>query len=152
VEALTTFVSTDITDSVLQRADGDYKGLNEYTLQELLQAAIDSADRPPATDVLTQLLEAINFVFDFRKKISANMEDMQALMARMKTYGINVSTPQVVLTLMANIEVAARKDFGHKFRPALQNIRTKYTYSHAHNDVLLRDYYRSWQKQTRSVL
>jgi hypothetical protein len=50
-----------------------------------LQAAIDGADRPPATDVLTQLLEAINFVFDFHKKISANMEGMQALTARMKT-------------------------------------------------------------------
>ena len=55
------------------------------------------------TDVLTQLLEAINFVFDFCKKISANMEGMQALTAPMKTYGIDVSTPQVVLALMANI-------------------------------------------------
>ena len=34
---------------------------------------------------LTQLLEAINFVFNFRKKISANMEGMQALTAHMKT-------------------------------------------------------------------
>ena len=40
---------------------------------------------------------------------------------------------------MANIEVAARKDFGQEFLPALQNIRAKYTYSHAHNDVSLRD-------------
>ena len=61
-------------------ANGDYKGLGEYTLQDLLQAAINGADRPPATDVLTQLLEVINFVFDFRKKISANMEGMQALL------------------------------------------------------------------------
>ena len=139
VESLTTFVGTDITDAVLQWADGDYKGLNKYTLQELLQAAIDRADRPPATDFLTQLLEAINFVFNFRKKISANMEGMQALTARMKTYGIDVSTPQVVLTLMANIDVAARIDFGQEFRPALQNIRAKYTYSHTHDNVSLRD-------------
>ena len=152
VESLTTFFGTNITNAVLQLADGNYKGLNKYTLQELLQEDIDGADRPPATDVLNQLLEAINFVFDFRKKISANMEGMQALTARMKTYGIDVSTPQVVLTIMANIEVAARKDFGREFCPALQNIRTKYTYSHTHDDVLLRDYYRSWQKQTRSVL
>jgi len=75
VEALTTFVGTDITDTVLHRADGDYKGLDEYTLHELMQAAIDGADRLPATDVLTQLLEAINFVFDFRKKICANMKE-----------------------------------------------------------------------------
>ena len=91
------------------------------------------------TDVLAQLLEVINFVFDFRKKISANMEGMQALTAQMKTYGIDVSTPQVVLTLMENIEVAACKDFRQEFCLALQNIRAKYTYSHTHKDVLLRD-------------
>ena len=73
MEALTTFVGTDITYAVLGRANGDYKGLEEYTLQDLLQAAINGADHPPATDVLIQLLEAINFVFNFRKKISANM-------------------------------------------------------------------------------
>ena len=44
VEALTTFVGTDITDAVLQRIGGNYKGLDEYTLQEILQAAIDGAD------------------------------------------------------------------------------------------------------------
>ena len=54
-------------------------------------------------------------------------------------YGINVSTPQVVLTIMANIELAARKDFGREFRPALQNILTKYTYSHTHDYVLLKE-------------
>ena len=54
-------------------------------------------------------------------------------------YGINVSTPQVVLTIMANIELAARKAFGREFRPALQNILTKYTYSHTHDYVLLKE-------------
>jgi hypothetical protein len=127
VETLTKFVGTDITDAVLRRANGDYTGLNKYTLQELLQAAIDGADRPPATDVLTQLLEVINFVFDFRKKISATMESMQALTAMMKMYGIKISTPQIVLTLMTNIKVAAREDFGQEFHPAQQNICAKYT-------------------------
>ena len=53
VEALTTFVGTDITNAVLRCADGDYKGLEKYTLHDLLQAAMDGADRPPATDVLS---------------------------------------------------------------------------------------------------
>ena len=53
MEALTTFLGTDITNMVLRQADGNYKSLDKYTLQELLQAAIDGADRPPATDVLT---------------------------------------------------------------------------------------------------
>ena len=124
---------------MLQRADGNYKGLNEYTLHELMQTAIDGANRPPATDVLTQLLEAINFVFDFCKKISANVEGLQALTARMKSYGIEVSTPTIMLTLMANIKVAAREDFGREFHPALQNICVKYAYSYTHDDASLKD-------------
>jgi hypothetical protein len=32
MEALTTFVGTEITDAVLRRADGNYKGLDKYTL------------------------------------------------------------------------------------------------------------------------
>ena len=40
---------------------------------------------------------------------------------------------------MANIEVTAREDFGRTFRPALQNIRAKYTYSHTHDDASLKD-------------
>jgi hypothetical protein len=57
----------------------------------------------------------------------------------MKTYGIKIYTPQIALTLMANIEVAAREDLGRGFRPALQNIRAKYTYNHTHDDASLKD-------------
>ncbi len=41
VEALTMFVGTDITDMILRQADGDFKGLDKYTLHELLKAAVD---------------------------------------------------------------------------------------------------------------
>ena len=67
------------------------------------------------------------------------MEGIQALTARMKTYGIKISTPQIVLTLMANIKVTAREDFGREFRPDLQNISAKYTYSHTHDDASLKN-------------
>ena len=39
------FVGTDITVAVLRRANGNYKGLEKYTLHELMQAAIDGANR-----------------------------------------------------------------------------------------------------------
>ena len=67
------------------------------------------------------------------------MEGMQALKAWMKTYRIEVSTPQIVPTLMASIEIAACKEFGQEFRPALQYIRARYTYSHIHDDASLKD-------------
>jgi hypothetical protein len=84
-------------------------------LHNLHQAAINGANRLPATNVLTQLFNIINYIFDFRKKISANMEGIQILTACMATYGIDVTTPQVVLMLITNFKVTARKIFGCEF-------------------------------------
>ena len=47
------------------------------------------------------------------------MEGMQELITRMDLHGINIATSQIVLTLMANIDVASRKEFGCEFQPAL---------------------------------
>ena len=138
VKALTTLVGTNITNSMVCRANGEYKNLDEYTLHELIQATIERANRPPVTDVLTQLNHVINYVFDFRKKISANMEGMQELITRMASHGINIATSQIVLTLMANIDVASRKEFGREFQPGLQIIRAKYKYNHKHDRASLK--------------
>jgi hypothetical protein len=139
VEALTTFVGTDITDTILCQADGDFKGFNEYTLHEPLKAAVDGADRPPATDILDQLLAFFNYAFDMRKKISMNMESLQALVVRMSTYGIDIGTAQIALVLIANIKLAAKEDYGRDFHSALHEIRAKYPYSYPHDDTSLKD-------------
>ncbi len=60
--------------------------IDDYTLYEVMKVAIDGADRPTTNDVLEQLLEVINHPFDFRKKVSVNMELMQSNAARMATY------------------------------------------------------------------
>jgi hypothetical protein len=139
VEALTMFVGTDITETILRQADGDFKGMDEYTLHELLKAAVDGADRPPATDILEQLLAVFNYTFDMRKKISLNMESLQALVVRMSTYGINIGTAQITLVLIANVELAAKEDYGCNFQSALHKIRAKYPYSYPHDDTSLKD-------------
>ncbi len=103
VEALTALVETNITNSVLRTSDGDFKSLDKYTVHEVMQVAYENADRPPMTDLLEQLIEVLHYNFDFRKKISANMELVQNLANRMSTYGIEVGTPSIVLMLLANI-------------------------------------------------
>ncbi len=113
--------------------------MDEYTLHELLKAAVDGADRPPATDILDQLLVVFNYAFDMRKKISMNMESLQALVVRMSTYGIDIGTAQVALVLTANIEVAAKEDNGQDFHLALHKIRAKYPYSYPDDDTSLKD-------------
>jgi hypothetical protein len=126
VKALTTFFGTDITDTILCQADGDIKGLDKYTLHELLKAAVNGADRPPSTDILDQLLAVFNYAFDMCKKISMNMESLQALVVRMSTYEINIGTVQVALVLITNIKLAAKEDYGRNSRSALHKIRAKY--------------------------
>jgi hypothetical protein len=116
VEAVTKSVGSDITDAVLRTADGrDHKSIDDYMLFAVMAAAIDGADQPSTTNVLEQLLEVINHTFDFRKKVSVNMELMQSNAARMATYGIAISIPQLTLTLIANIKNATKAKYGRKF-------------------------------------
>jgi hypothetical protein len=109
VEAVTKLVGSDITDAVLRTTDGsDHKSIDNYTLFAVMVAAIDGADQPSTTNVLEQLLEVINHTFDFQKKVSVNMELMQSNAARMATYGIAISIPQLTLRRIANIENATK--------------------------------------------
>ena len=52
-KAITELIGSDITDTVLRAADEtDYKGINKYSLVELVASSISRADRPATTDVL----------------------------------------------------------------------------------------------------
>jgi hypothetical protein len=116
VKAVTKLVGSNITDAVLQTANGsDHKSIDDYTLFAVMAAAIDCANQPSTTNVLEQLLEVINHTFDFQKKVSVNMELMQSNAARMATYGITISIPQLTLTLLANIKNATKAEYGRKF-------------------------------------
>jgi hypothetical protein len=126
VKAVTKLVGSDITDAVLRTADGsNHKSIDDYTLFAVMAAAINGANRPSTTGVLEQLLEVINHTFDFQKKVSVNMELMQLNAARMATYGIAISIPQLTLTLIANIENATKTEYGREFQLAMQAIRKK---------------------------
>jgi hypothetical protein len=102
-----------------------------------MKVAIDGADRPNTNDVLEQLIEVINHPFDFCKKVSVNMELMQANAARMATYGIVSGIPQLTHTLLANIETATKSNYGREFRSAMHTIRKKYAYNHVHDATSL---------------
>ncbi len=79
VKAITKLVGSDVTDAILQTANGsDHKSINNFTLFEVMKLAIDGADRPSTNDILEHLLEVINHNFDFCKKVSVNMELMQS--------------------------------------------------------------------------
>ncbi len=116
VEAVTKLVGSDITNAVLRTANGsNHKSIDDYMLFAVMAAAMDGADRPSTPNVLEQLLEVINHTFDFQKKVSVNMELMQLNAARMATYGIAISIPQLTLTPIANVKIATKAKYGCKF-------------------------------------
>jgi hypothetical protein len=115
----------------------DHKNINNFTPFEVMKSAIDGANRPSTNNVLEQLLKVSNHNFDFRKKVSINMELMQSNAARMATYSIVIGIPQLTLTLLANIKTATKSNYGHEFCSAMHAIRKKYTYNHVHDATLL---------------
>ena len=139
-EAITNKVGSDITDTILKTADGsDFKGVDDYQLEDLLNAVLQGADRPSTTDILKQFLGIIAFTFNFQKKVGANMELLKAKVGSMQSYGINVDETQLALILLANIETAASEDFGREFRPALQTIRRRFPYNFVHDATSLQE-------------
>ena len=52
-------------------------------------------------------------------------------------YGITISVPQLVLTLLTNINTATKSEYGHEFRLAMHVIHKKYTYNHVNNATSL---------------
>ncbi len=126
VEAITKLVGSNITDAILCTANGsDHKSVDNFTLFDVMQVAIDGANRPSTNDVLEQLLKVINHTFDFCKKISINMELLQLNAAQMATYGIIIGIPQLVLTLLTNIKTATKSKYGHEFHSAMHAIHKK---------------------------
>ncbi len=111
----------------------------------MIKSAINGADRPPTNNVLEQLLEVINHSFDFRKKISINMELMQLHAAQMATYGILIGIPQLTITLLANIKTATKSNYGREFCLAMHIICKKYTYNHLRDATLPQGSGRSWR-------
>jgi hypothetical protein len=133
-------VGTDTLDAVFKDADGSgLKSVDEYNLYELKEAIISGANRPKAPDVLTQLIAAIAMPYDFRKKIATNFEAQKAKASKVQSYGIAITTPMLVLAILANVEAAQKEDWGCEFQPAMQAIRKKYNYNYVHHDASLND-------------
>ena len=94
LDAITKLVGSNFTDAILRTPNGrNHKGVNDFKLLGVMQAAINGADRLLTNDVLEQLLKVINHTFDFCRKISINMELLQSNAARMATYDIIIGVP-----------------------------------------------------------
>ena len=57
----------------------------------------------------------------------------------MQSCSIAIDDTQLVLVLLANINLAARKIWGREFRPTLQSILCKYAYNYTHTTASITD-------------
>ncbi len=139
VKAITKLVSRDVTNAIIPMANGsDHKSINKLTLYKAMKLAIDGTDHPSTNNMLEQLLKVVNHNFDCCKKVSVNMELMQSNVAQMAVYGIVIGIPQLTLdTLLANVELATKFDYGQEFFSAMPAICKKYTFNHVHDVTLL---------------
>ena len=119
---ITTIIDSDTT------TDSNFEGVDEYTLSELVAAAISGADRPATRDVLDQLQEALGMTFDFpMKKIVTNVEQLRAKAAHLVTYGVTMYNMQVTNVILVNVDEATKHEYRHVSRAAIQTIRRKFT-------------------------
>ena len=125
-----------ITDPVLRTADGsDFKSINDWTAEDLLEAIRQGADRPTADDTHAKALTIFNFQFNFQAKIQQNYDLLNAKAGQLKNLGIIISPSLRGFLLFCQVEKASTYEWGRDLRPAIQTIRQKYPYNHAHDDV-----------------
>ena len=79
------------------------------------------AARPATTTILDALVKLLQLQFDFRKRVSANVELLRAKNTKVKSFGLEATEAQIVLTVMANVENAAEQDYGRAFRVPLRS-------------------------------
>jgi hypothetical protein len=133
-------VGSHITDPVLRKAgSSDMKQIDDYQLSDLLDAVKAGAQRPSATDILSQLLEVVRFPFDFQHKASTNMELLRDRIARLAAFGITIDDTQIALVILANVECAAKHPWGTEYKYARDTLGRKYQYNHVHDDTSIKD-------------
>jgi hypothetical protein len=112
-----------VLDPVLRDTGGIWtKGFDDYRLSDLVTATISGANGPKAPNVLGKLTAVLNKAYDFKKKIAVNFESQQAAAAKVGSYGITIGINMMVLTLMANMDLAEQYKWGREFHTAMQSI------------------------------
>lgn len=136
-EGITHLVGSAITDQILKNVDGTPKTVDEYAVWELIQAIRDGAIRPEHQDVLNLARTMLDFQFDWRKKIQANIEQLKVHVERGKSAGLSLDATFIVSVLLANLHAAVQHDWGRDLFEAHQKIRRQYPHTTTHSTTTL---------------
>lgn len=135
-KAATKRFGKNITDPVLRNADGsDFKSINDWTVEELLEAIRQGADRPTNDDTFAKALQVFQTSFNFQSKIQTSYDSLNAKAGQLKHFGITIGPSILGFLLFRQVEQASTHEWGRDLRPAIQTIRQKYHYNHVHDAV-----------------
>ena len=134
IKSLIRIVGGGVLDAITMSPDGsDYRSIDDYTLHELMQVAIDHASRPEVDDVREMLMNWYDTEFDFRKSIHLNMQALKEAATRIAQFGIPINEPELTLILLAELQRAEKHEWGREFQTAMSNIKKLYKYDHVHD-------------------
>ena len=135
-EAITKTFGKHVTNAVLRTADAtDFKSVNDWQVEQLLEAVRQGADRPTTTDVHAQLRRVIDFTFNFQHKVQQNYDNLHANAGKLKAVGITIEPSLLGFILIHQIELAQKHEWGRDFRTAIQTIRKTYPYNTVHDST-----------------
>ena len=82
--------------------------MDEWHLHEIITEMIETVDRPATTSVLDALVKILQWQFDFRKQISANVEVLKTKHTKVKVFGLKATEAQLILTVVVNVEAEVK--------------------------------------------
>ena len=94
-------------------------------------------------DIHDQLQDILGMTFNFQPKVVADVEQLQAKVAGLNTFGITVHEDIIAFIILVNIEDVSKHEWGSEFRTAMHTIRHQYTYNSVHDSALSRRFSRS---------
>jgi len=131
---ITNIVGKDITNPILQTADGiSFKAVDGYQLHQLITAITEGADRLEATTIRQQFVNIAGMVFDWRDTVAINITKFATNTAKTQAYGIHIHDNLKAVVIFANLEWAAHQSRGTEKSVAHCTIKAKYRYDHTHD-------------------
>ena len=133
---ITALIGKDKTNNILRSTDGrDFKSVDQYHLHQLIAAIRDGAVRPSAEKTRTTFVKLAGKKFNWRESAETNVERLATEAAKSQGAGIKMGTDLKAAIILANVEWAAKQEWGQDVNTAQRAIAAQYSYDFKHDDA-----------------
>ena len=93
-------------------ANQQRRGIDNYTIADIIDVILEGANRPTTPDVHERLIEAIGYEFNFTKRCAVNLETIRTMGSKLGAYRIGITDAQATLIVLSNIDSAMQHGWG----------------------------------------